>query len=330
MKKLIPFLVFSLLSVANNAFSQSPYFFKSTDVLKAEKDAALQSSQYTVSNEITKELTTRNETQAKIDLLQSDINKKLEVEDYVAAQSLKDQMDKLKADQAKAEDLRKKIEAALAIEDYEKADQYKTALLSLSNPSSAPATQQAQIVQQPASTNSGFSSVTTNTNTNSNQQLINSLSATGNGLAGFSSNAAPVQSNQYGQSSYEDLMRKSKSYKRRGVFSIIFGPICLASGTVLLISGLNYTTTEYDYVYGYSYETSDPNVPMIVSGAMLDVLGIIFTTAVTPTMFYKARKYKKQANGLANTSFVPMIKPMYNNVNQSWGINAGVGFKCNF
>lgn len=328
MKKLIPFLIFSLLSIANNAFSQSPYFFKTTEALKAEKDAALQSSQYTVSNEITKELTSRNETQAKIDLLQSDINKKLEIEDYVAAQSLKDQIDKIKADQAKADDLRKKIETALAVEDYVKADQYKTALLSLNNPAPASAIQEVQIAQQPASTNSGFTS--NNTNTNNSQALINSLSATGNGFSAINSNSAPAAQVQYGQLSYDDLMKKSKSYKRRGVFSIIFGPVCLVSGTVLLISGLNHTTTEYDYYYGYYSEVSDPNIPMIISGAMLDVLGVIFTSAVTPTMFYKARKYKKQANGLANTSFVPMIKPMYNNVNQSWGINAGVGFKCNF
>ena len=104
----------------------------------------------------------------------------------------------------------------------------------------------------------------------------------------------------------------------------------MVSGTVLLISGLNYTTTEYDYYYGTYEEVSDPNVPMIVSGAMLDVLGIIFTTAVTPTMFYKSRKYKKQANALHNTSFFPMVKPMYNNTSQSWGFNTGVGIKCNF
>lgn len=326
MKKHIPFLFFGLFCFAMNSLAQSPYFFKTTEALKTEKAAALQSAQYTVSNDITKELDARSEAQKKIESIQADINKKLEIEDYVAAQSLKDEMDKIKANIAKADDLRKKIEASLAIEDYEKAEQYKNALIGVNNPTQVAAVKQEVKISETPPQGDGFSSQY-NSNTNSNQALINSLSATGSGMAAFiagsNTTAAPKSSNQL---SYDELMKRCNKYKRRGIFSTIFGPICLVTGVTLFSVGI--TNTSYDYYDGYY--TTDPLPELMIPGVVLMTVGMIHTIG-GPAMLGRSRYYRKKANNQGSgTSFLPIISPVYNNYNQSWGINAGVGVKCVF
>lgn len=115
----------------NSSFSQSSYYYKTSETLKQEKEKAINAGNQTKSNEIEKELELRNAELREMEALNADLNKKIEVEDYLAADEVKQKLNALKSKQTKADELRKKLEASIASEDYETAEKYKTELLQI-------------------------------------------------------------------------------------------------------------------------------------------------------------------------------------------------------
>lgn len=113
------------------SFSQSSYYYKTSETLKQEKEKAITAGNQTKSNEIEKEIELRNAELREIEALNADLNKKIEVEDYLAADEVKQKLNDLKAKQTKADELRTKLEASIASEDYETAEKYKTELLQI-------------------------------------------------------------------------------------------------------------------------------------------------------------------------------------------------------
>lgn len=339
MKKYVLFTIFSAILFCNNTLSQSAHYFKTSRTLEYEKKDAQQSGNTALVNEITKELDARTKAYSKIDLLQADIDNKLQAEDYFGAQSLKDEMEKLKIKLAKEDDIRQKIETSLAVEDYQKAEQHKNELKALNNPAAAVATTPVQ-QSTTTTTTSGFSGTNNNSgftqgNNNSGfSQSNNSGFTQGNvnvqGLASFIPGAGGItNAASPKQAQYDKLMKKSRRKKTGGVLGYIFGISFIGAGTGLLIAGLEDTGGYTDYYSGDYYSTG-PNETLVALGSAYLGLGTIITFA-SPFKIRKSKRLREEANSIFNSSSIsPIITPMYNNASQTWGINAGVGIKCNF
>jgi hypothetical protein len=122
------------------SFSQSTYYYKSSQTLKHEKEKAISEGNQTRSNEIAKEIDLRNADQHQMEALNAELNKKIEAEEYLEAETIKGKLNDIKSRQTKAEEIRTKLEASIASEDYETAEKYKTELMQISPPAQTPST----------------------------------------------------------------------------------------------------------------------------------------------------------------------------------------------
>lgn len=126
----ILFLFFFLGSIGSS-FSQSLYYYNSTETLNNEKEKAARDGNQSKKSEIEKELEQRAAEDRQLQQLDADLNKKIAAEDYLEAQKIKETIELLKSNQRKTNELRKKLDAAVATEDYEGADKFKQELTKL-------------------------------------------------------------------------------------------------------------------------------------------------------------------------------------------------------